>query len=161
MTTWVIDTGPLVFLAKLDRLELLRSSTETVYIPTAVLDEVLVKSDIAAEVVRSATETWLSVQEVTNQQSLEFLLADLDLGEAEVIALAKEIDAERVIMDDLDARRFARRVGLKPIGTLGLLLAARLRDEIPSVGQEIEKLESLGFYASPALVKAILREAGE
>jgi len=49
----------------------------------------------------------------------------LDPGEAEVIALALELETKDVVLDDLDARRFARRSGLLPIGTLGLILAAK------------------------------------
>ena len=78
-----------------------------------------------------------------------------------LIFLAKSLRAERVLLDDLDARRFARRIGLKPVGTLGLLLAARLRGEIPSVRAEIDHLRALGFRAAPKLIKAILQEAKE
>jgi len=92
---------------------------------------------------------------------VSILLASLDRGEAEVLVLAKELDADRVVMDDLDARRFARRAGFDLVGTLGLLLAARLRGEIPSVQQEIEQLRTLGFRVASPLVEAILREAGE
>ena len=44
---------------------------------------------------------------------------------------------------------------------MGLLLAARLRDEIPSIKDEIKRLQQVGFWASDALVTAILHEAGE
>lgn len=82
MTVWVIDTSPLLFLAKLGHLKLLRKSAETICIPQAVLDEVRMKPDSASEMIGNATEDWLSVCKVANQQSVEFLLADLDLGEA-------------------------------------------------------------------------------
>jgi hypothetical protein len=58
-------------------------------------------------------------------------------------------------------RRFADRLGLRSVGTLGLLLAARLRGEIPFLRDEIARLRHGGFRAAPALVAAILREAGE
>ncbi len=45
----------------------------------------------------------------------------------------------------VDARRFASRVGLSPVGTLGILLAARLRGEIPSIREEIESSRSMVF----------------
>jgi predicted nucleic acid-binding protein len=83
------------------------------------------------------------------------------LGEAEVIVLARELDADRVVLDDLDARRFARRVGLEIAGTVGLLLAARKRGELASLRAEIERLELLGFRISPVLAEAVLRAAGE
>jgi len=161
VTIWVADTGPLIFLAKLGRLDLLQHGVGRVYVPQAVLNEVRAKPDEAAKAIEEASHSWLSARKVGDQRAVEILLAALDLGEAEVIVLAKELDADRVVMDDLDARRFARRAGFSLVGTLGLLLAARLRGEIPSVKEEIERLSVLGFRATPALVEAILREAGE
>jgi predicted nucleic acid-binding protein len=156
-----VDTGPLVFLAKLGRLDLLRDSADRVCIPRAVLTEVHAKPDAATVAIDHACQTWLSVCDVTNSRGVELVQADLDLGEAEVIALAHELDADRVVLDDLDARRFARRVGLSLIGTLGLLLAAKLRGELPSFRVEIERLEALGFRIAPSVVEAVLRDAGE
>ncbi len=161
MTAWVADTGPLIFLAKLGHLDLLRCGDAQVYIPQAVLNETRGKLDQATSEIEKARRSWLSVRKVSDRRTVEILLATLDLGEAEVIVLAKELDADRIVIDDLDARRFARRAGFKIVGTLGLLLAARLRGDIPSVQAEIEQLELLGFRAAPLLVKAILREAGE
>ncbi|MBU0703026.1 MAG: DUF3368 domain-containing protein [Chloroflexi bacterium] len=161
MTTWVVDTDPLIFLAKLDHLDLLRYGADTVCIPQAVLAEVQTKPDKAARAIKEACQTWLSVQKVSDQRTVEILLAALDRGEAEVIVLAKELDADQVVMDDLDARRFARRAGFDLVGTLCLLLAARLRGEIPSVREEIERLQVLGFHAAPSPVRAILKEAEE
>lgn len=66
-----------------------------------------------------------------------------------------------MVIDDLDARRFARRVDLGVIGTMGLLLAARLRGEIPSLREDIEQLQALGFHVAPSLTDVLLREAGE
>ena len=89
------------------------------------------------------------------------LLADLDLGESEVITLAKEIHADKVLLDDLDARRFARRVGLSIVGTVGILLGARLRGEIPSLKEEIKRLQDVGFRISKPLAEEALKAAGE
>ena len=161
MTTWVVDASPLIFLAKLGRLKLLQEGANTVCVPQAVLDEICVKPDQATQIIEQASQSWLSVCQIRERNAVEILLADLDLGEAQVIVLAKEICADRVVMDDLDARRFARRIGLDLIGTMGLLLAARLRGEISTVRTEIERLESFGFRVSPSLVKAILEQAGE
>jgi predicted nucleic acid-binding protein len=161
VTTWVVDTSPLIFLAKLGCLDLLKTSADIVCAPQAVLEEILVKPDDATQTIGRASQSWLSVRQVENRQAVEILLADLGPGEAEVIVLAKEIDADKVVMDDLDARRFARRVGLDLVGTMGVLLAARLRGEIPSLHQKVERLQALGFHVAPDLVGAILREVGE
>jgi hypothetical protein len=158
---WVVDTEPLIFLSKLDHPDLLRSAAETVCVSQAVIDEIQAKPDEAALAVDHACHSWLSVRQVGNQQAVEILLADLGRGEAETIVLAKELEANRVVIDDLDARRYARRIGLELIGTLGLLLLARLEGKIISLGQEIERLEAAGFRAAPELVESLLLEAGE
>lgn len=161
MSLWVVDASPLIFLAKLERLDLLRQAAGSVCLPQAVADEIQARPDMATQVLEQALQTWIEVRVVDNRMAVDLLLAELDLGEAEVIVLAKILNAEYVVMDDLDARRFARRVGLRPIGTLGLLLAARLRGEIPSLQAEIQRLEKFGFRVSSALKAQLLRAAGE
>lgn len=94
-------------------------------------------------------------------KTLGVLRLDLDAGEAEVIALAYERSADRTVMDDLAGRRYARRLGLPLIGTVGLLLAARLRGEVASLKIEIERLRAVGFFVSEALVAEVLKSAGE
>lgn len=77
------------------------------------------------------------------------------------MVLAKALNADWLVIDDQDARRFADRAGIKTVGTLGILLAAKRKGQIPSVRQEIQRLQSAGFRASPRLVTAILKQAGE
>jgi predicted nucleic acid-binding protein len=161
MRRWVADTSPLLFLAKLNRLDLLRHAAEEILAPPAVFEEIQQVPDEARDRLEAARLDWLHVHPVADLALIDVLQADLDLGESEVIALAQELKAERVVLDDLDARRMARRIGLLPIGTLGLLLAARLRGEIPSLRSEIERLERRGFRVQKALVEEVLREAGE
>lgn len=161
MRCWVVDTSPLIFLAKLDRLDLLRTGADQVVAPPAVFQEIDEYPDAASEQIEDAKRTWLSVRSPTDRRLVDVLMADLDAGESEVIALALELEAERVVLDDLDARRLAQRLGIAPVGTLGLLLAAKLRGEIQSLQAEIARLRQAGFRVSPNLSQAILREAGE
>lgn len=161
MTRWVVDTSPLIFLAKLDRLDLLRNGADEVLAPPAVIEEVRTHADYASRKIDEAVSSWLRVKTVEDRSALEVLLGDLGTGEAEAITLSRQVGAERVIMDDLDGRRFARRLGMVAVGTLGLLLAARLRGELPSLRAEIERLQAGGFRMSEELVEAVLRNAGE
>jgi predicted nucleic acid-binding protein len=161
VTVWVTDASPLIFLAKLDRLSLLRDGADTVCIPQAVLDEICAKPDAATQAIELACQSWLIIRDVSNREAVAILQADLGLGEAEAIALAREVGAERIVLDDLDARRRARRLELKPVGTAGLLLAAHRRGEIPSLGEEFGRLQDFGFRISSPLREALLREAGE
>jgi hypothetical protein len=156
---WVLDTSPLLFLAKIDRLQVLRAAADELLVSPAVWEEIQARDDDATELVRGAIdEGWLELSAPDRPTELVF---QLGTGESEAIGLARERGADRVVMDDLRARRVARQVGLLPIGTLGILLAARLRGEIPSLRAEIQKLQTAGFRVSPALVEAVLRNAGE
>jgi uncharacterized protein len=161
MSVWVVDTSPLIFLSKLDRLDLLRASGQAICVPPAVLREITGQDDGAAHQVEEARKSWLETHSVQDERLLRVLKADLGDGEAEVITLALEVDAARVVLDDLDARRFAGRLGLQTIGTLGVLLAAKLSGELPSLAVEIERLRQAGFRAAPTLVQAVLEAAGE
>jgi|SRR6266540_1798957 uncharacterized protein len=161
MSVWVVNTSPLVFLGNLGRLELLRGEGREVCIPRAVAEEVAEKPDAAAQAVQTACVTWLQVRDVADRTAVDLIQAALHKGEAEAIVLATELQAERLIIDDQDARRFADRCGLKAIGTLGILLSAKQRGEITSLRQEIERLLTLGFRMNPRLVAAVLQSAGE
>ena len=159
MKLLVADAGPLIFLAKLGRLNLLTESD--IRVPAAVMAEIGAKADEACKQIEQAANHWLKVVEVQNRETVQLLLADLDLGEAEVIAIAKEINADTLLLDDLDARRFAKRVGLVAIGTVGVLLSARLQGKIPSLREEMERLQDPGFRITKTLMEEALKAAGE
>lgn len=161
MSCWVVNTSPLIYLSQLDRLDLLRRGVDEILVPPAVLQELCAKPGASTSKLEAAHRTWLRREAPHDRKVVEVLLLDLDAGEAEAIALAYERSADRIVMDDLAGRRLARRLGLPVVGTLGLLLAARLRGEVRSLKSEIERLRAAGFYASEALVEEILRAAGE
>ena len=160
MTRRLTNASPLVFLAKLDRLDLLCLGVEEVLVPSGVLEEVRAKRDEAAQQVEARLGHWLKECSLTGPEYLR-LLPDLGPGEREVIAQALQEEILSVGLDDLDARRTARRMGLQPIGTIGLLLAARKRGMLPSLAQELDRLRACSFRVSAALSEQALREAGE
>jgi predicted nucleic acid-binding protein len=160
MNARVVDAGPLLFLARLDRLPLLRLGVEQVFIPSAVLEEVQRKPDPVLDLIQGYLTDWLNECSLTNIEILR-ILSDLGAGEREVIAQALENHIASVVLDDLDARRRALHFGIQPIGTVGLLLAAKKRQMIPSLKDELQRLKNMGFWVSESLVEAALREAGE
>lgn len=155
MSRWVVDASPLIFLAKLERLPLLRDVAPEVFVPRAVLAEIRAQEDPATSRIESACRSWL--QPVASQTPT----GSNPVGELAVIELALEIGASRVVLDDLAARRQARARGLSVIGTLGILLAARHRGKISSLRTEIDRLVEHGFRVSLELVDRVLEEAGE
>lgn len=160
MSLRIVDTGPLLFLARLNRLELLKIRAERVLVPSAVIIEIQRKDDLALERIRVCYGDWLGECIVTNPQLLK-LLPDLGKGEREVIAQALGQKINSVVLDDLDARRIARRFGLVPTGTVGLLLAAKKLGLLSSLKVELEYLKAMGFWISQSLWIEALKEAGE
>lgn len=98
---------------------------------------------------------------VTNKTVFDNFKLQVDSGEASVIALAYEIDYDYLILDDLQARKFAEQQGLKIKGTLGVLLIAKLKGVIPLLSPYLERLQKTNFRISQKLIQQILHDAGE
>jgi predicted nucleic acid-binding protein len=157
----IVNTAPLIFLSKLKRLDILRQGVDLVYIPSGVLQELRIVPDEASDMVLGAIGEWLQEKSCSQNNLVSLAEQSVDRGEAEVIALALELETKDVVLDDLDARRFARRNGLEPVGTLGLMLAAKRNGLIETIKPEVERLEQAGFRATDALVREVLAAAGE
>lgn len=160
MSVAIVDAGPLIFLARLNRLDLLKMTAEHVFVPTAVLEEIRSKPDPTLSMINGVLGNWLSECKLNNPGLMKLLLG-LGAGEREVLMQAFEQHASIVIIDDQDARRVTRRLGLKLIGTIGLLLVGKKRGIVSSVRAEIEQLEASGFWISKSLRLEALKEAGE
>lgn len=156
----IVDTGPLLFLSKIDRLSILEKFGQ-ILVPTGVISEIKHKQDEALTAVVKATKDWLSIGTVKDKNLFKVLSKELDEGESEVICLALEQKAKWVILDDHDARRFAHRYGLNVIGTLGILAWAKKKSFITNFRVEVLKLQKAGFYATPILIERLLKEIGE
>jgi len=156
----VTNTGPLVFLSKINRLTILRKFGR-IFVPKGVVSEIEYKQDDVSAAVKRILDDWLKIKSVKDKDLLNVLMKELDGGEAEAICLSLEQKADWVILDDQDARRFAHRYGLNVIGTLGLLAWAKKKGFIKSFKGETEKLQKLGFYATDSFIKKLLEEVEE
>ena len=114
----VSNTSPLLNLAIIDHLSLLRQQVGNVVVPPAVIEELRIGEDLpGSSVLQKAVETgWLTVQTVENRDLVEVLCLDLDRGEAEAIALALQIKADRVLLDEQEGRRIAKLLNLEVTG---------------------------------------------
>lgn len=156
----VVDTTPLIALSLVERLDLLRSLYGRVIVPPAVRIEIEAGGSrgIGSDVV--GAEQWIETRDLLRPSRAE-LLADLDRGEAEVIALAQEQGARLVVIDERLGRLHARRLGLEVTGTLGVLLAAKQRGQVREIAGLVQRLRDEGIFLSDALVEQTLRIAGE
>jgi len=99
---------------------------------------------------------------VSNRELVLALIRDLDQGEAESIALAIELEADLLILDEREGRRLAKRFGLNVTGVLGVLLEAKAADLIQEVRPLVQELrDRAGFYLSEDVQQLICKLAGE
>ena len=158
----VSNTSPLLNLSIIGRLDLVRERFGTVLIPEAVRAELRIEEDQpGSAALREALEAgWLRVRAVTAERPLATALrGDLDEGESEAIALAVEVGAARVLLDEREGRKRARALGLPITGVLGILLWAQRNGKLASVRDAVRQLrEEAGFYVASALEAEILRQ---
>lgn len=148
-----LELRPLIALARIDRLVLVPAILESILIPPAVAREIAPSiSDIP---------TWVTVQPPAGRSSALAARGRLGEGEREAIALAIDVSATAILLDDLPARRVALAAGLNVIGTLGLLLEAKRTGHVGNIRAELDKLLDTSFFLSPQLYDELLRMAGE
>lgn len=158
----VSDTTPLIGLASINRLEILRELFDDVYIPQAVYDETVTHGRTAGNAKRDVKNAaWIHVMEVRDRLAVSILLDEMDLGEAETIVLAGEMSADWVLMDERKGRRKLSQLNIPKIGTVGILLKAKQSGMIPSLKSEIENLQKTGFAISQTVIDEVLKVAGE
>ncbi len=156
----VVNATPIIALALIGKLDLLQQLYGEAMMPSAVQAEVFAGGPMGIGSTELHAATWLRATALQDPRRAD-LLADLDRGEAEVIALAQELDADLVIIDERLARRHAKRLGLTLTGTLGVLLKAKHLGLVPSVAPLIEQLRQAGIRLSDAVVAEALKLAGE
>ncbi len=159
----VSDTSPLLNLAIVGRLALLRQQLGEVWIPPAVLDELRVESDRpgSQQLCQAVREGWLRVEQLEDQSVAQMLRRELDWGEAEAIALALQSQAAWTLLDEREGRRIAKSLGLRVTGILGVLLRARREGQLSSVQSAMEELrEKAGFRIGAELFAALVAKGG-
>lgn len=159
----VSNTSPILNLAIIDRLALLHEQFGEVIIPSAVQDELKVDSDLPGSIAtaQALVSGWLRVESAQDQMLVRVLQRDLDKGEAEAIALAVQLNAAWVLLDEREGRKVAQLLGLRVTGVLGILLRACREGELSSMQEAIEELrDKAGFYINPVLAADLIKEAG-
>jgi len=158
----VSNASPLINLARIGKLDLLRQLYGELFIPEAVWQEVVtdgVGQPGAAEV---KTATWIKVQSVTNTLLVRALRQELDAGEAEAIVLALEMESELLLMDERLGREVARHLGLRYIGLIGVLIEAKHKGVLSAVRHHLDELRDVaGFRIRDALYVRVLQDEGE
>ncbi len=161
--TVVSNTSPISNLAAIGQLSLLQQVYGSITIPQAVADEIAKVATVYTQAASIPNQSWIAIQTVNDTTTIERLRGEkLDAGESEAIALALELDAELLLIDEQLGRRIAVNEGLNITGLVGFLLEAKNRKLISRIKQIVDALMiQARFRISSQLYAEILRLAGE
>lgn len=151
----IADSSVIIAFQAVDRLDVLRSLFGEILIPDAVYKEVFA-------VEKKKAPAFIKVVKLKNREVFNTLFLQLGAGESEVIALALEKKTDKVAIDDKLARRTAEKLGLKVIGTVGIVLLAKEKKLVPKVKGVLDAMmKKISFRLSDAVVEKTLKAAGE
>lgn len=142
------DSTCLIGLERVSRTDLIPQLFEPIFIAPAIAMEF------------GKPIPWTNAVVSPDPHEVAALALMVDAGEAEAIAIAVEKNC-LLITDDKQARKVARSLGLRVIGTVGILIRAKRQGLIQSIKPIIESLESTGFHISGPLIEEALLIAGE
>lgn len=158
----VSDTSPINNLAAINHLHLLHQLYGTVLIPEAVYRELTDPNFPVAGTTEVQTFDWIQTCAVRDCTLVEALSSELDIGEAEAIALAVEIQADQVLIDERRGRLIATRLNLRYVGILGILVEAKSQGLIAEVKPLLNALvNEAGFWVAESLYNSILQLVNE
>jgi predicted nucleic acid-binding protein len=158
----VCDASPIIALSAVGQLLLLQQLYGQILVPRSVAEEVTRGRSGLPGADDFKASDWITVQDVQDSVLLRSLYGELDRGEAEAIALAVEVRAEILLVDERLARRVASRLGLSMVGVLGVLLEAKKKGLLTEVRPVLDDLFFLaGFRIGADLYALVLSTAGE
>jgi hypothetical protein len=158
----VSNTSPLSNLAMIGEISFLQQIYPTILIPPTVYAELMRLPKIQPTISTLLHAGWLEIQTPQDLQLIQTLNQVLDPGEAAAIALAIEINADRLLIDERLGRSIALKYGLKIRGILGILVNAKNQGIIPASKPLLDRLiNEAGFRVSQPLYERILQESGE
>jgi predicted nucleic acid-binding protein len=158
------NTSPLIAIACIGRLNLVREYCGEVLIPSQVRDELKTESvrPGAQTLDKAISDGWLKVSSHLRTDVFRALCAEIHEGEAAAIALAVHLNVDLLLLDERDARKAAASWEIEVTGAVGILLWAKLNGKIPSLKNDRALLrKKVGFRLSPEIEDKALRSVGE
>ena len=156
MPETVSNTSPLIYLHLLRRLELLPLLFGKIVVPFQVEQE-LAQGRARGHDVPDLRQPWIEIR----RAGVDHDYADLGPGECGALDLARTSPNALVILDDGDARAWASRLGLRCVGTVGILIDAKRCGHLQRVRPDLDRLAQLGFRMAAHLRQYALTESGE
>lgn len=114
----IVNTTPLIALAGIGHLNVLEKLYGEVTIPRAVYNEICAKPDTECAKQLQQALDWIAIEDIVNTEAKMYYKTQLHDGEVEVMILAKEKKADLIIVDDNNAKKHAKYLGLPVTGTI-------------------------------------------
>lgn len=146
----VSDTSVLIIFHKIGEFNLLKK----------VYGSIITTPEVAKEFSEQLPK-WIKVKRVKDKKYQSFLETQLDSGEASAIALASELENPLLLLDDLKARKLAKRLILNYSGTLGVINKAKQIGVIDKVKPLIDRLVATNFRIANNIINELLKMNGE
>lgn len=158
----ISDTSPISSLLRIGQLNLLQKLYDRVTIPETVYQEIKALENFGVDITMIQSADWIDIRPARDRELVGRLESELDLGEAEAIALAVECNADRLLIDERLGRQVAQRYGVKITGLLGLLVAAKQSNLISELKPILDQLIfQAQFRVHPNLYHQILKDVDE
>ena len=159
----VSNTSPLIGLAKIDCLSILRDIASEVLIPPMVHRELLRKVGIESERIDKALNDFIHVADLRlSDLGNKEVLADLDEGEKQAIGLASICSGDvLLLLDDRAGRLVAEKLNIPTTGLIGILLLAKEKSIIQKIGPLLDEMRNQGYWLSDKVIDAARQLAGE
>lgn len=159
----IADASPLIGLASIEHLDLLRKLYQEIVIPVQVLEELHVRENRPGSraLLQALEAGWLQAQALSDPAEMTLLQRSIGPGEAAAILLAEQRPCRFVLLDEKRGRTVAKRRNIPVAGTGTILLAAKKRGLIESATVALDQLESVGYRLSSGLRAEVARLAGE
>ena len=159
----IISASPLIILGKLNKIGILKNIYDSIEIANEVYQEAVLNG-----INKNSRDAFIIKQHIDNKDikviKLEekistkakkiSIIYNIDIGEAETIALALQLNKKDVIIDEISAREAAKAFGIKPIGTLRVLLIA-YKDGLlkkAEIKELISEMENSKYRFSPKVL---------
>ena len=156
---WVLNASPVITLAKVEHTWLLDQLAQDWFMPAQAADEVLAGP---AEDAGHRFVAGLPPERIRSVVPVPVLAAwDLGPGETAVLAWAAGHPGYTAMLDDRAARACALGLRIPVIGTIGVLVMARLHGHLPRLKPVLDLIRVAGLYVDDRLLARALRLAGE
>lgn len=157
----IVNSTPLIALCHIDSLDILKKIYGEIIIPKAVYNEISAKESSVCKSQVDESRSWIKVENIQNEMAKVLYKSQLHDGEVEVMILAKEKEADVVIIDDMNAKKHAKYLKLSVTGTLGVLIKAKKLGYINQLEPLLNGMIQNNIYLGDKLIERCLKEVGE